>query len=190
MVKVAYIRQTQYGPPLDEQQAAIEPEHIEKRLVWTDKADAKMRKPMLDSLRDGEDCLCVYGLDRLAVSTGTELISVVAGVFQRGLEIKDTKAGEMLDTPQRTAEALHRAIVQMGREKMAGVNLKRRKDGRTPGKKPRLTEKDIPRVAAIYHNVAIHPTAADAAKALDVSESTYWRYVKRHKVAIDRRKPK
>jgi DNA invertase Pin-like site-specific DNA recombinase len=190
MVKVAYIRQTQYGPPLDEQQAAIEPEFIEKRLIWTDKDDAKMRKPMLNSLRDGEDSLYVYGLDRLAVSTGPELMGVIASLFQRGIEIKDTRAGEMLDTPLRAVEALHRAITQMGREKMAGVNLKRRKDGRTPGKKPMLAEKDIPRVAAIYHNLAIYPTASDAARALDVSESTYWRYVKRHKVALDRRKPK
>lgn len=190
MVKVAYIRQTQYGPPLDEQQAAIEPERIEPRLVWTDKDKPTMREHMLKSLRDSEDSLYVYGLDRLAVSTGPELMGIVTKLFQRGIEIKDTKAGEMLDTPQRTAEALHRAIVQMGREKMAGINLNRRKDGRTPGKKPVLTEKDIPRVAAIYHDVATYPTASDASRSLDVSESTYRRYVKRHKVAIDRRKPK
>jgi DNA invertase Pin-like site-specific DNA recombinase len=190
MVKVAYIRQTQYGPPLDEQQAAIDPEYIEKRLIWTDKDKPTMREHMLKSLRDGEDSLYVYGLDRLAVSTGTELISIVVKLFQRGIEIKDTKAGEMLDTPLRTAGALHRAIVQMGREKMAGINLKRRKDGRKPGKKPSLVEKDIPRVAEIYHNIGFYPTAADAARVLDVSESTYWRFIKRHKVAIERRKPK
>jgi DNA invertase Pin-like site-specific DNA recombinase len=190
MVKVAYIRQTQYGPPLDEQQAAIEPEFIEKRLVWTDKDDAKMRKEMLKSLRDGEDSLYVYGLDRLAISTGPELMGIVTNLFQRGIEIKDTKSGETLDTPQRTAEALHRAITQMGREKMAGINLKRRKDGRRPGKKPTLIEKDIPRVAEVYHSIGIYPTAADAARVLQVSESTYWRFIRRHKVAIERRKPK
>jgi DNA invertase Pin-like site-specific DNA recombinase len=190
MVKVAYIRQTQYGPPLDEQQAAIEPEYIEKRLIWTDKDDAKMREHMLKSLRDGEDSLYVYGLDRLAVSTGTELLGIVTNLFQRGIEIKDTKAGEMLDTPFRTAAAAHRAIVQMGREKMAHVNMNRRKDGRTPGKKPTLTADDIGKVAKIYHDGVLYPTAAAASKALGVSESTYWRFVRRHKKALINRKPK
>jgi DNA invertase Pin-like site-specific DNA recombinase len=190
MVKVAYLRQTQYGPPLDEQQAAIDPEFIEERLIWKDKDKPTMRDHMLKSLRTGEDSLYVYGLDRLAVSTGPELMGIVTKLFQRGIEIKDTKAGEMLDTPLRTVEALHRAITQMGREKMAGINLKRRKDGRRPGKKPVLTDKDIPRVAEIYHNIGFYPTAADAARVLDVSESTYWRFIKRHNVAIERRKPK
>jgi DNA invertase Pin-like site-specific DNA recombinase len=111
-------------------------------------------------------------------------------LFQRGIEIKDTKAGEMLDTPLRTAAAVHRAIVQMGREKMAHVNMNRRKDGRVPGKKPTLTADDIGKVAKIYHDGVLYPTAAAASKALGVSESTYWRFVAKHKKALINRKPK
>jgi hypothetical protein len=45
--------------------------------------------------------------------------------------------------------------------KAVGINLKRRNDGRRPGKKPSLVEKDIPRVAEIYHNIGFYPTSGD-----------------------------
>ncbi len=57
-------------------------------------------------------------------------------------------------------------------------------------KKPTLTADDIGKVAKIYHDGVLYPTAADASKALGVSESTYWRFVRRHKKALINRKPK
>ncbi|MDF2757313.1 MAG: hypothetical protein K0S94_2908, partial [Nitrospira sp.] len=145
------------------------------------------------SLREGE-MLCVYGLDRLAASTTKEMMRIVTEVMDKGVSIKDLKTGWLFSPESKDAvAAIRSAITQLGNEKIAGVN-KRRRNGEIVGSagagRALLKPKDIPRIAAIYHDLALYPTKPLQAKAAGVSEATYYRFIKKHAAAIENRKPK
>jgi DNA invertase Pin-like site-specific DNA recombinase len=199
MIKVGYIRQSEHGPPIDEQRQAIVKEGVPQCLLWEDAKRQRrtkrnvdnvddLRRDMIDHLRDG-DMLCVYGLDRLAASSTKEMMRIVAEVMDKGVSIKDLKTGWLFSPESRDAVgAIRSAIVQLGNEKIAGVNKRRRNGeivGSTGAGRALLTEKDIPRIAKIYHDLALYPTKPLQAKAAGVSEATYYRFIKKHAIDIE-----
>ncbi len=100
---LGYIRWTAEGPPIEEQQAALEAAGAEK--FWIEGPAPKgkrlsreeafrQRHFCLKQLRgDAGDILLVYGLDRLGISD-TDLTETLLDIASKGVRLRDVRSGK------------------------------------------------------------------------------------------------
>ena len=132
----------------------------------------------LDYLREG-DTLVVWKLDRLARST-KQLIETVEDIQRRGVGFKcltqdldtTTAGGRLIFTLFSAIAEFEREIIR--ERTRAGLDAARAR-GRTGGRPPALSSKDLAAARALLADASI--SVSDVAQRLNVAVSTLYRYL-------------
>lgn len=152
--------------------------------VFHEKASGAARdrpelKAALDFMREG-DTLVVWKLDRLARSTG-QLIETVRDLEARGIGFRCLTQSEIDTTTAggRLVFTIFGAIAEFEREVIrertrAGLEAARAR-GRTGGRPPGLTPKDLDKARTLLRNPDI--TVEEVARTLGVGAATLYRHL-------------
>lgn len=136
-------------------------------------------KAAIDYMREG-DTLVVWKLDRLARSTG-QLIETVSDLEARGIGFRCLTQSEIDTTTAggRLVFTIFGAIAEFEREVIrertrAGLDAARAR-GRTGGRPPGLTPKDLDKARMLLRNPDI--TVEEVARTLGVGAATLYRHL-------------
>jgi DNA invertase Pin-like site-specific DNA recombinase len=153
--------------------------------IFTEKASGAQRdrpelQAALNYMRDGEDTLVVWKLDRLARSL-TQLIETVSALEKRQIAFRSIT--ESIDTTSSGGKLIFHvfgALAEFERSLIkertrAGLEAAKAR-GRTGGRKPRMTDKDITAARAMLADPSI--TVEEVATRLHVSPATLYRHIK------------
>ena len=180
-MNIGYARVSTQDQKPDLQTDALEKAGCEK--IFIEKASGAQRdrpelKAALDYIRAG-DTLVVWKLDRLARSI-KQLIETVEALEKRGIGFRSltenvdttTSSGKLIFHIFASLAEFERSIIR--ERTKAGLDAARAR-GKTGGRPPALTEKDIQVAKAMLADTEI--TVEEVAKRLKVAPSTLYRHL-------------
>ena len=185
MALIGYARVSTEDQSLDMQLDALEQRGCAK--VFAEKLSGKTKErpqleAMLDYLRDGEDTVVIYKLDRLGRSM-KDLLEITETLASRGIGLVSIKDGiDMTTATGRLYFHLMACLSEFERDLIsertkAGLAAARAR-GRQGGRKPADTKK-LEQAYLLYDSNTL--SVADICKMTGISESTFYRYNKERK---------
>lgn len=179
MTKIGYARVSTFDQNLDSQLDELKKAGCTK--IFQEKASSVKKRPefekCLDYLREG-DTLVVWKLDRLGRTT-KKLLELIDDLKDRGINLQiitlgvdtSTAAGRLFFTMMAGLAEMERELI---RERTnAGLQAARAR-GRMGGRKP-IDEQVMVRAIMMYE---ARMTVEDITKTLDISRSTFYKYLK------------
>lgn len=179
MTKIGYARVSTFDQNLDSQLDELKKAGCTK--IFQEKASSVKKRPefekCLDYLREG-DTLVVWKLDRLGRTT-KKLLELIDDLKDRGINLQiitlgvdtSTAAGRLFFTMMAGLAEMERELI---RERTnAGLQAARAR-GRMGGRKP-IDEQVMARAIMMYE---ARMTVEDITKTLDISRSTFYKYLK------------
>jgi DNA invertase Pin-like site-specific DNA recombinase len=180
---VGYARVSTQEQQLDLQIDALKGAGCEP--IFTEKASGAQRdrpelQAALNYMRDGEDTLVVWKLDRLARSL-TQLIETASVLDGRQIGLRSitenidttTSGGKLIFHLFGALAEFERSIIK--ERTRAGLEAARAR-GRTGGRPARMTDKDITAARAMLADPSI--TVEEVATRLHISSATLYRHIK------------
>lgn len=191
MALVGYARVSTEDQSLDLQLDALEQRGCAK--VFTEKVSGKSKdrpqlKAMLEYLRDGEDTVVIYKLDRLGRSM-KDLIEITETLAERGIGLVSIRDGiDMTTATGRLYFHLMACLAEFERDLIsertkAGLASARAR-GRQGGRKP-ADSKKLEQAYVLYDSNTI--SVADICKMVGISQSTFYRYNSERKAAEEKK---
>lgn len=181
-MKIGYARVSTRDQNLELQIDALKKENCEK--IFSEKQSAIKERPelekMIGMIRDG-DVVIVWKLDRLGRSL-KHLIDLVAMFREKGVEF--VSLNDNIDTTTihgRLIFNIFASFAEFERELIsertrAGLAAAREK-GRIGGRKPGLSKSAVNKAHAALHFSTRDMTVSEILEQLDISKSTYYRYL-------------
>ena len=179
MTRIGYARVSTFDQNLDSQLDELKKAGCTK--IFQEKASSVKKRPefekCLDYLREG-DTLVVWKLDRLGRTT-KKLLELIDDLKDRGINLQiitlgvdtSTAAGRLFFTMMAGLAEMERELI---RERTnAGLQAARAR-GRMGGRKP-IDEQVMARAIMMYE---ARMTVEDITKTLDISRSTFYKYLK------------
>lgn len=193
MALIGYARVSTEDQSLDMQLDALEQRDCLK--IFTEKVSGKSKarpqlEAMFDYLRDGEDTVVIYKLDRLGRSM-KDLLEITESLSERGIGLVSIRDGiDMTTATGRLYFHLMACLAEFERDLIsertkAGLAAARAR-GRKGGRKP-ADAKKLEQAYLLYDSNTL--SVGDICNMVGISQSTFYRYnsKRRQKLQADQR---